>query len=363
MSDARSLVNLLLECQISSADRPTTRVERQAPNAQRRWLSALALLLCLFAADSALAQQAKKTEPPRAKPKFGPEVEKVFFEDAFKKLGEGGLPGDSSPVKTAPKPGVPLASGGGPGPMPMPPGGSDPAPAGTAEGTWSTILPPDVLENEIKLQAIAAAQAAKVKGKFKSESYKDARVQFSVLATFFGVIAIYDKEEVRWKEHAAGFRDELAKVGFLCKEGNDASQAAAADQSALLGELIGGQKIASPKGASGTVPWPNVAEMYPLMKRLQIAQMTTLKPFTASEAEFKSNQEKIVHECHIIAALATMIADAEFNEEEGYHNIAIQMQQQALMAAQSAKQGDFTGTQQAVTGIAKSCTDCHAKYK
>lgn len=309
---------------------------------------------CLACDGELFAQSKKPAIGNGPKPVFGPEVRQVFFDDAKAKLG----------------PGAPPAVGGGgakPAPRTPPPGMAGGSPAGGGGdgegGTWSKWIPREVIEDEIKAQTAAMALAVKAKGKFKSGGYKDAQIQFTTVATLFGVVAQYDKGDVRWKDIAAALRDKVAKVGLALKEGNDDTHKQASDLAVLLQDLIGGNKLELPAANASTVPWPNVADLYPLMKRMETSQMGTLQPFTANKADFTANQDKLLHEAALLAAFGQVIQDSEYNEEEEYKAFAVQMQVAAGALAEAAKQGQFEAAQQAVGQISKSCNECHGKYK
>lgn len=319
----------------------------------------VALLAALFCCGEAAAQGKKPTVTSAGpKPSFGPEVKSVFFDDATKHLGAGSLPGDDGGAVSAP------AGGGRTAPPAM---ANTPAPSGgggeAGTGEWSKLIAREVLEDEIKAQTGAMAIAVKAKGKFKSGGYKDAALQLSSVATMFGIIALYDSPDVRWKDLAAALRDKVSKAGLACKDGNDESHKLATEASVLLSELVGGGKVELPPAAGTNVPWPNVADLAPLMRRMEQSQMGVIQPGTANAAEFKSVQAKIVREAMFLQAMGHIIQDDGYNEEEEYKNFAKAMQAGAASLVDAAKQGQFEAAQSAVGQITKSCADCHSKFK
>lgn len=320
-----------------------------------------ALLAALFCCGEAAAQ-GKKPALSNAgpKPSFGPEVKSVFFEDATKHLGAGSLPGDDGGAVSTPGAGgrtPPPAMANTPSAAPSDGGGE------AGSGEWSKLIAREVLEDEIKAQTGAMAISVKAKGKFKSGGYKDAALQLSSVATMFGIIALYDSPDVRWKDLAASLRDKLAKAGLACKEGSDESHKLATEASTLLSELVGGGKVELPPATGSNVPWPNVADLPPLMRRMEQSQSGVVKPGTANAAEFKAVQAKVVREAMFLQAMGRIIQDDGYNEEEDYKNFAKAMQAGAASLLDAAKQGQFEAAQSAAGLISKSCDDCHTKFK
>ncbi|HEY1066917.1 MAG TPA: hypothetical protein VGE52_12430 [Pirellulales bacterium] len=303
----------------------------------------------------AVAAQSRRREEPRAVPRFGPEVNKVFFPDAAKELGPGGL---DDPAGAAPGATSVASSGRKTSPTPSAPAPAAPAGEG---GAWSTVVSPETLEDEIKTLASEIANSTKAKGKFKSSGYKDAEVQFANLAVLFGVVAAYDGE-VRWKAQAGAARTLAAKVGFLCKQGSDESYDAAKNEGETLTALVRGDKVELEEGDGSTPPWPSVAELGPLMKRLDKA-LEVVKPMAADKAAFDADPAKFAREAGLISMIGRVIQDAEYNPEAEYKNFAAAMESAAGLAVQAGKQKQYDAAREAIGRIDKACNDCHGQFK
>src|SRR5262249_47175090 len=145
---------------------------------------------------------------------------------------------------------------------------------------------------------------------FKGGGFQQARIHLSVLAAMFGIAATYDAP-VRWKREAPALRDLVARAGFNCKVGTDASYKEAKARAEDLENLVRGNpaQLPAPAAESG---WRRGAARPPLMKRLEQAHQEALLPWTASSGEFARHAEALAHEAQIVAALAAVIT------REGY---------------------------------------------
>ena len=91
----------------------------------------------------------------------------------------------------------------------------------------------------------------------------------------------------------------------------------------------------------------------------------SLKPDLASNAEFKSNVERVMHEAEIVGALARVLCQEGMDDadEEDYVQYARAMQQAALELVQAARQQNYDQAAQAANAIEQSCSDCHAEWR
>jgi|GEM_PF-6818709 len=295
----------------------------------------------------------------KAKPKFGPEIKDIFFPDARKKLGQGNPPGGAIGAG-----GSTLTKGGGktstPTPTPTPTPEPE-TPVAATGGTWGDWLGSEVLEGEIKTQATAFTNDTKQAGPFKASLYKKVQVEATVLTVMFGVIAQFEGQ-VRWKDKAAGLRDELAKVAGQCKTGDQ--YAAVKLQAASLGELIQGSPIDVAPGKAGS-KWSEIAEFTAVMKRMDLADKEKLKPLVSSEADFKANKDQILHEATVMAILAEVITDKGYDSaaEDEYQKWAKAMKAHAIDIVDACKQDQYEKARTATAGIFKACADCHSAYR
>ena len=288
--------------------------------------------------------------PPRTRralpPKWTQSTRDVFFDDARTKLV------GNRPDRTAGGDAPAMAESG--------------APSDTAAGgqfAWSKLISAEVLEDEIKSMARELEQDLASVTKFKSGSYKGARMHLSVLATMFGVIGEYDGD-VRWKKEAPALRDLLARAGFNCKVGTDPAFKEAKARSVDLEALIRGSGLSVAK-SEPAAKWSAVTGRPPLMQRMEAAQQQGLSVWTASAGELTKNSQKALHEAQLITALAYVIRHEGFEsaDDDSYLGFAKALQQHASEAAGAIKQGDYGRARKEVGEIEKSCSACHEGFR
>ena len=291
------------------------------------------------------APPAGKRKPKRVRPPtFDKSVNDVFAPDA-RKLLVGKRPPLSDKVTRPKNPG-------------KTPSGDPPAPS----YAWSKIISRDVLEAEIKRYNQLVQKNVSSSGKYRSGGYKEGRVQFSTLAIAFGVVAEYDGEPAwRWKKHAPGMRDALARAGKNSKVGSEGAYKEAKLRKFDLEDLVRGGRV-DLRGSPGPVDWSAVTDRSPLMKRLDLAFDKRLKPWLSSPAQFKQNQAAAQHEAEVIAMLAEVITRKAMDDydEEDYAQWARTMKQAARKIAEAST---YEEASRAAGAISKSCSACHEVYK
>lgn len=320
---------------------------------------------------------AQRGSVPQPKPRFGPEVNKVFFDDAFKHYTPGGLPGDNVPKRPAPTPAENPPQIAGTTPSPTPPTPVSPttnpfAPGNSAaplpglklgSGEWSSLIPTNVLENEVKRQVAATRIATRSIGLFKQRGANQAKRQFSLLAVLFGVVNLYDGE-VRWKNESAAIRDLSAKAATACEaEPSRTTFDVAEEHSIRLGDLINATKLDLPSNSPKQVSWAELSSLTPLMQRAEEGLQSKLMAWGASQGEFQANQEDFLHEAAMLAVLGKVIQDKNYLDEPDYLKFAKMMEENAQKAVQAASQGQFQLVSDALMGLNNSCTQCHSKYR
>lgn len=327
-------------------------------NAKHFWLG-LSLVVFLLVQAVGFAQQREAKKPERAMaPRWSKEVKDQFANDAREKLkGERPPlgPGTGTKKTTA------VATSGGP--MPTGPATSD-APAADGVFTWSKLISPEVLEDEIKAQKPLVDLSITTPAPFKGGTNRDARRQFSNLAMLFAIIAEYDGD-VRWKKDAPGLRELFAQAGFSCKVGTDQSYNQSKLRQTDLTDLVGGSTPASVAAADPKAVWDKVTNRPPLMERLEEAFDKKLLPWMASEASFKENNEKILHEAQIVAAIAEVIQRPgyEFADDDTYLGFAKTMRDAALGIVDGVKTNSYGKANESAGVITKACSECHEGYR
>lgn len=320
------------------------------------WTRVLAWSLTGFLAFQAIgyAQQAKRKPVRALPPKWSKEVTESFFPDARQVL-VGERPNFGSGGK-------PKVAGGG-SPQPTADGGGEPESTGGVF-TWSKIIAPEAVEDEIKEQKRQLDVSVTTPGPFKGGTNRDARKQFSVIAMLFAIIAEYDGD-IRWKKDATGIRELVAQAGFSCKVGTDQSYNQSKLRLQELTDLIGGGSIADLKPGEAAAQWDKVINRQPLMMRLEDGFQKKLMPMLANEGEFKKNVEQILHEAQVLAAISEVIQRPgfEFTDDETYLGFAKAMRQAASDIAAATKLNSYEKANAAAGVITKACSDCHEGYR
>lgn len=306
---------------------------------------AVVLAMGLVSASFVLAAPpARRAKPPR----WEPSTIDVFFPDARQKLvGSRPVPGQDSDATS---------------PGPAADEGSGPATAG-GEFAWSKLISAEVIEDEVKATEQRLAADLANDNDFKGGGYKSARVNCSVLAVMFAIIAEYDGE-VRWKSQAAGIRSGLAHAGFNCKVGTDQALKEARARSEDLQSLIRGGSV-DVRAAERKAKWNEVSGRPPLMQRLEQAHHQGMTPWTSNQGEFSKNAAKLAHEAQITAALAEIIQREgfEFADDATYLGHARNIIKHALEVRAASQQNDYNGARTATGAIEKTCNACHEGYR
>jgi cytochrome c556 len=243
-----------------------------------------------------------------------------------------------------------------------PPRSDKPSPS-AAGRTWSQWIAAEVIEDEIKAQQTRLAAAVENVNKFKGGDYQQARENLSLLAVLFAVVAEYDAQ-VRWQRQAAAVRDVMAHAGFNCKVGTDASYKEAKARADDLQILVRGGSVELPPAGAET-SWPKVAERQPLMKRLEQAQQQAISPWTANSGEFERHAERLAAEAQLVAALAEVISqkDYEFGDDATYLEHAKAMQAQAVSVRDAALKQNYEEARKAAGELGKACNNCHEGFR
>jgi hypothetical protein len=310
---------------------------------------AMAATLAGVIVSAAWAQGNKQpaSKRPAPPPKWTESTLRWFFADATKEVG----PGQPGGVRQADSSvaGAPAVT---------------PAPAGAASSeSWAALIDAETLETEIKTNINSLTAAVENSNKFKSQHFRKARSSYSELALLFGVIAEYNGD-VKWKEPAAGLRDALAKAGFNCKVGTDASFTEAKARYEDLRTLLEGSSPKVPEPAPES-EWAKVADLTELMKRMEEAGQNRITPWTASEGEFKANQDKVLYEGQLLSVMARVIAHPsyEYAGDEAYVKHAQALEEACREIVAGAKQSNFEKTRTAAGNMAKACANCHSDFR
>jgi hypothetical protein len=231
-------------------------------------------------------------------------------------------------------------------------------------GAWSKLISTDTLQDEIKALQPQLADDVKTLQAFLGGGNKKARQDLSQLAAEFAIVGEYDGD-VRWKNQAPAARDLFAKAGYNCKAATEATFREAKNRSDDLQGLVRGETIAAPAGLEAKNDWSKIANLSPLMTRLELAQRDRISAAMASAGDFKKNAEQLTHETEMVAAYAEVIArpGMENADDEKFRSFAKTLEQSALDLRQAVRNGNYDAAKTAAGVMAKTCTACHAEYR
>ncbi len=311
------------------------------------WGKAVLCVSAVLAATTIWAAAAAKRAKP---PHWSKSANDAFFADAREKL-----------VGERPAAGGQVATAGPAG------GGAMAEAEGASAGnvfTWSKLIGPDAVEDEIKKLQKEYSATITTPAPFKGGGYKAARRQLTELALLFGIIAEYDGD-VRWKKDSLSMRELMARTGFSCKAGSDASFTEAKLRRDELETLVRGGSAPSVPGVEAKASWDKVVGRPPLMQRLETAQQQGVAVWTANAGDFSKYQEKILMEAELIAAIAEVIQRPGFEsaDEQDYLRFAKQLRDSALAIVDAVKSKNYDAARAASGKIDKSCSQCHEGYR
>ena len=216
----------------------------------------------------------------------------------------------------------------------------------------------------MKARKISVDKNITTPNRFAGGGYRQIRNDFSILAMAFAIIAEYDAD-VRWKEDAPAIRDAFARSAANSKVGSQQSFNEAKLRKQDLQDLLAGGGIAASGQPDRKASWDLIVDRVPLMARLEIAIQENLQPFIANEKDFKANQDAIVHEANMVAAIGEILTQEgmEESEEDDYNEHARLMKQASRDVLSAIDLGSYDNAVKAVGSINKACSNCHADWR
>ena len=276
----------------------------------------------------------------------------AFFDDP---LGEAN---NAAVIPTAAAVTKPEASTGEPAAKPAADTAKSSAGGGTA---WSDFISIDVIQEETKKVRNHLTSAMQGPGSYNKEC-KEIGWDAALLAGLAG-IAIEHNEAASWKPNAHYVRDFSADLSNSAvgpgKDYYEKSKAAFEK----LAAVFGGSIPADAGEVAPKRPFHEVADRAGVMQRIQKAS-EWLRLNINTEAKLKSEQETIVHEAMMVAALGKIIAAEGYDstDEAEYQKYATDLINGGKEAGVAVKDKNYKQFTDAVNKISKSCTECHPKY-
>ncbi|HEY2760104.1 MAG TPA: cytochrome c, partial [Pirellulales bacterium] len=228
---------------------------------------------------------------------------------------------------------------------------------------WSKLISADTLQDEIKSLGPLLADDVKTQQGFLGGAYKKSRRTLSLLAAAFAIINDYDGD-AKWKNQAALARDLFARSGLNCKASTEQTFRDVKQRSEDLATMLRGESIEGPK-ADVTNDWGKVADLLPLMSRLELAQHDRIAPWTSNGSDFKKNAGALAHESEIVAALAEVISrpGMENADDEKFHSYAKALQKSAFDLRQAVSNANYDSARSAAGTLSKACANCHSDFR
>lgn len=272
-------------------------------------------------------------------PQWSVEVVEVFFEDARKHL-TGDRP-NKGPARSATVATTSEAV--------------DPQ----GDTQWAALIEADSLANEVKRTHNRLIPLLARAGSFKSGGNADCRREFSLLAMLFGVVNEYD-QEMRWQQKAAAMGALCSRAARACRVANDESFALATDVQSQVADLLRGQSISRQATVAETP-----IDRGQLMLRMELAVEENISPWLANRKEFRRRKPDVAHESQLLAVLARTICRPgyDFVDDEGFVEIAHELQQASQMLTEASEQGDYEAARKAIGRASQSCSNCHDGYR
>jgi hypothetical protein len=229
--------------------------------------------------------------------------------------------------------------------------------------TWSSLVSPQTLADEVKQMNALVSPAVASAAKFIAGGYDDARIAFSTLALAFAVIAEHDGD-VQWKQQADQARALFAQAGFNCRVGTTQSFNESKARVDDLAGLLNGESLKATADVEKDFRWSQVAGRPALMGRLEAAEELASAAI-ASKDDFAKHAARLLHEAEMVAVIGEVIQrpDYEYHDNDTYRGYAAAMRDAAVRARDATAKGDYDAARTAVGALTKSCVACHGDYR
>ncbi|MEM6364992.1 MAG: cytochrome c, partial [Planctomycetota bacterium] len=228
---------------------------------------------------------------------------------------------------------------------------------------WSKYVSPISLENEIKRIRLRYDASLTTPGAFKGGGFQSARLDLSVLATLFAVVAKYDGD-VRWQSEAAKARDLLSRTARNCATGSTQTFNEARLRKADLQDLVSGAALTVNQEPESDNDWSMITERSPMMEYVEQV-LDDLSDHSRDLATTKSNVDAIRQGSEIIALMGEVLAQdgMDDSDDEDYVSLSRAMTKAASRVVAAIQRDDFESVRAAVGGISQTCADCHEQYR
>jgi hypothetical protein len=227
---------------------------------------------------------------------------------------------------------------------------------------WSPLISAASIEDEIKNVRLRYDALITTPGKFNSGGYQTARVELTILATLFGVIAEYS-EPVRWKADADAARDLLGRTAANCKAGSNQVYNEAKLRKADLQDLVSGTGLAGRTGEP-TDDWSSVADRSPLMEYAEML-IEKLEDDGRDQKSIQAGEDDIRRRAELLAMLGKVLTKEGIDGagDEDYDQLSQDMSQSASDVVFALSRSDYEAVRSGISTIRSKCDACHEQYR
>lgn len=242
-------------------------------------------------------------------------------------------------------------------------------PPKTAGGGTSLkdMIDKDSLANEIKaIRNYLASKAGSVAT--YNSSYLEIPPEASTLAVLAVAVSRYP-EDFSWKKNAKHVRDlafKIVEVTTSKDAKNKNSFEAVADAYTKIDDILKGSEPAGLAEADEDKDYGDAVGggVVMLMKRIKKAE-ETLKATVSSEAGLKKDADRVAQEGAILTFLGEVIKTQGFGwgGDEEFAKYAKPLIDGGKEIVEASKSGNYSLYGEGIAKVAKSCNECHPKFK
>jgi hypothetical protein len=228
------------------------------------------------------------------------------------------------------------------------------------------LIDKDSLANEVKsLRNYLAGKAASVAT--YNASYLEIPPEAATLSVLAVAVSRYP-EDFSWKKNAKYVRDLAAQIAELtssdkAKNKNTFDAVAAAFEK--IDEILKGSSPAGlPDSPDDKDYGEAISNLVLLMKRIKNSEII-LKTSVNNEAALKKEADKVAQEGALLAFMGGIITTPGFGwgGDAEFAKAAQPLREGGKQLVEAAKSGNYPMYDEAMSRIAKSCNECHPKFK
>lgn len=242
-------------------------------------------------------------------------------------------------------------------------GSPEQASESSTESTFTKLITPQSLEDEIKRVRLQFDAVITTPTAFNSGGFVDARQYLTALASLFAVVTEHGGD-VRWKSDAAAARDLLARSAFNCKSGSAQVYNEAKLRKEDLELLVTGSGLAD-REAEPENEWDMIADRGPLMYYLEELLEDILKDLAREADTVQAEGDQIRQAAETVAVVGQILrSEGSIDwDDEDYAEHCGEMIDASASVVRGLEADDPEAVWSGVTAIQQACTHCHENYR